>query len=145
MPKKGTKSGRQRSEKVRPETKAKPGRPFKERIQPSIEQQIEILASYFLTDSEISAVMEIPRSSLQRNYGAILKRGRDMATGSLKKKQFQVAMSGNVTMLIWLGKVLLGQKEIRDPIPGDIGDTKVIYKTQWGAIDAGGESENSDD
>lgn len=34
----------------------------------------------------------------------------DMRT-SLRHWQFQAAKSGNVTMLIWLGKVILGQKE----------------------------------
>lgn len=30
---------------------------------------------------------------------------------SLRRKQFEVAMNGNVTMLIWLGKNLLDQKD----------------------------------
>ena len=30
---------------------------------------------------------------------------------SLRRKQMEVAMSGNVGMLIWLGKVILGQKD----------------------------------
>lgn len=32
---------------------------------------------------------------------------------SLKRKQYEVAMAGNVTMLIWLGKIRLGQVEQR--------------------------------
>ena len=32
----------------------------------------------------------------------------------LRKKQFEVAMSGDVRMLIWLGKQYLGQKETPD-------------------------------
>ena len=30
---------------------------------------------------------------------------------SLRKKQFDVAMQGNVSMLIWLGKQMLGQRD----------------------------------
>jgi hypothetical protein len=30
---------------------------------------------------------------------------------SLKRKQYEVAMSGNVSMLIWLGKNILGQRD----------------------------------
>lgn len=30
---------------------------------------------------------------------------------SLKRKQYEVAMGGNVTMLIWLGKITVGQVE----------------------------------
>ena len=37
------------------------------------------------------------------------KRGKGKI--SLRRKQFQVALSGNVTMLIWLGKQLLGQRD----------------------------------
>lgn len=32
-------------------------------------------------------------------------------TIALRRKQFQLAMNGNVTMLIWLGKQALGQKD----------------------------------
>jgi len=33
---------------------------------------------------------------------------------SLRRKQFEVAMAGNTTMLIFLGKQLLGQRDYRD-------------------------------
>jgi hypothetical protein len=78
---------------------------------------------------------------LQRNFGGPLKKGRGLARGSLKRKQFQVAMGGNVTMLIWLGKVYLKQRELRDPPPVDDGDTTFVYKTQWGALDEFGDGE----
>ena len=32
----------------------------------------------------------------------------------LRRKQWQVAMEGNVQMLIWLGKNILGQKDVAD-------------------------------
>ena len=34
----------------------------------------------------------------------------------LRKKQWKVAMEGNVQMLIWLGKNILGQKDSPDSI-----------------------------
>lgn len=36
---------------------------------------------------------------------------REKGNSMLLNKQFQIAMTGNVTMLIWLGKQRLGQKE----------------------------------
>jgi hypothetical protein len=39
------------------------------------------------------------------------RRGRAMLNASLRRKQVQVAMAGNVTMLIWLGKQLLAQQD----------------------------------
>jgi hypothetical protein len=99
------------------------------------EIEVQILASYFLTDREISAVLNVPLRTLQRNFGGPLKKGRDNASGSLKRKQFQVAMGGNVTMLIWLGKVWLGQKELQAPPPKPEGDAVYVYKTRWGTLD----------
>lgn len=39
------------------------------------------------------------------------QRGRALLNASLRRKQIQVAMSGNVTMLIWLGKQHLFQQD----------------------------------
>jgi hypothetical protein len=42
---------------------------------------------------------------------------RSKGDSLLKDKQFQIAMSGNTTMLIWLGKQRLDQKEKSDKEP----------------------------
>jgi hypothetical protein len=44
---------------------------------------------------------------------------------SLRRKQLDIAKAGNVTMLIWLGKQILGQRDIQPP--------KVVQEdhTQW--------------
>ncbi len=42
------------------------------------------------------------------------KRGMDNTNESLRSKQIDVALGGNVGMLIWLGKQRLGQMEPRD-------------------------------
>lgn len=50
---------------------------------------------------------------LQNNAEAdeAFERGRGMLRVSLKRKQIEKALVGNITMLIWLGKQLLGQKD----------------------------------
>jgi len=44
------------------------------------------------------------------------ERGRSLLNSSLRRKQIQVAMSGNTTMLIWLGKQLLNQSDRQEVI-----------------------------
>lgn len=51
----------------------------------------------------------------------------------LRKKQFDIAMEGDRTMLIWLGKQRLGQKENRDE---NTSDQKQVYKVNY-SNDAG--------
>jgi hypothetical protein len=38
---------------------------------------------------------------------------------SIRRKQFQTAMDGNIAMLIWLGKNWLGQSDSKDDKPSD--------------------------
>ena len=61
--------------------------------------------------SEMASVLKCSVDTLERNFADIIKEGREQGTMSLKRKQHEVAMSGNVTMLIWLGKIRLGQVE----------------------------------
>ena len=74
------------------------------------EKQIEQLAMINCSLAEIGAVMKCSVDTLER-YAEIIKRGRENGKSSLKKKQFEIAMKGNVTMLIWLGKIMLGQRD----------------------------------
>lgn len=89
-----------------------------------LEKLAEINCSY----EEMSSIMEVDESTLSRNYAQVIKKGRDKGKMSLKRKQWEVAMSGNVSMLIWLGKQLLGQTD-KNEITGNL-DTKaeVIIK-----------------
>jgi hypothetical protein len=43
-------------------------------------------------------------------FCAAFKKGLVVTKMSLRRKQLQLALDGNVTMLIWLGKQLLGQQ-----------------------------------
>lgn len=83
------------------------GRPRK-KIDPD---QVEELASIQCSYEEMAAVLKCSVSTLQRNFAQAIKDGRDRGKSSLKRKQYEVAMKGNVGMLIWLGKQHLGQSE----------------------------------
>ena len=76
-----------------------------------LNKQIENLASFGLNNTEISQVMGIDDSTLKRNFEKFLTKGRAVLKQKLKRKQIQVALQGNVSMLIWLGKQYLEQKD----------------------------------
>lgn len=75
------------------------------------EEQIYELAKLSCTYEEIAAVMKVDADTIAKNYSDLIKRGREDGHASLRRRQYEVAMSGNTGMLIWLGKVVLGQKE----------------------------------
>jgi len=77
----------------------------------SIEKQVEKLSSYGLTNKEIAEALGYDDSTLKRKFEIFLTKGKANLKQRLKKKQIQVAMGGNVSMLIWLGKQYLDQSE----------------------------------
>jgi len=73
--------------------------------------KVEQLASFGCTNSEISSFFGCSDTTLTRNYGENLTKGRDKGKIRLRQLQWKSAEKGNVTMLIWLGKQVLGQSE----------------------------------
>lgn len=67
------------------------------------------LSSIGCTTPEIAQFCGCSEDTIERNYADILKRGRAMFRIAVRNLQFESAMHGNVTMLIWLGKQYLGQ------------------------------------
>lgn len=70
------------------------------------------------TVGEIAAVLGLSRATLY-NYmesnpevQEAIDFGRENGRGTLRRMQWSGAESGNATMLIWLGKQLLGQREV---------------------------------
>ena len=79
------------------------------------------LATVLCTDEEIASIMETTVETLQSkdNYNSFLeckKKGINKGKGSLRRKQYELAMKGNCTMLIWLGRNYLDQKETIEKI-----------------------------
>ena len=97
---------------MRVKKKKKGGRP---RIEVDM-KQVEELASIGATQQEIASDLGISVDTLQRKRGfaAVYKRGMDKGCLSLRHKQFNLAKGGDKTMLIWLGKQLLGQSDKRE-------------------------------
>jgi hypothetical protein len=79
-------------------------------------EKAEKMAQILCTQSEISAVLGVPLSDLEHNpeFQRIHKRGLESGRASLRRSQYLAATGGNPTMLIWLGKQYLGQRDKND-------------------------------
>jgi hypothetical protein len=77
---------------------------------------VKRLASMMATDVEIATVLGISERSVSRakkraDFQAAIDQGRNLAKLHLRRVQFDTAMSGNVTMLIFLSKAYLGMSD----------------------------------
>ena len=75
------------------------------------DEAIEGLAADHCTNDEIAAVLGICPKTLKERYEKLIEKGRLRGHTSLRRLQWESAKSGNVTMQIFLGKVLLKQKD----------------------------------
>jgi hypothetical protein len=87
--------------------RAKIGRPLA-KIDP---KQVEQLAMIQCSHAEMAAVLGCSADTIERRFAAVIKKGREAGKSSLKRAQFTLAIGGNPTMLIWLGKQHLGQAD----------------------------------
>ena len=69
------------------------------------------LAAMGCSNAEIARWFDIDKNTLDYNFATILAKGREDLKHSLRKAQIKLALSGNATMLIWLGKNILNQQE----------------------------------
>jgi hypothetical protein len=75
------------------------------------DEDVHKLAAMGCTDSEIARWFGIEESTLKYNFSEIIAKGREQLKQSLRRAQIRLALSGNATMLIWLGKNILAQQE----------------------------------
>lgn len=91
--------------------------------------QIDELCKIQCTASEISTVIGISCDTLLRRckkkfdctFAEYIAQKRVLGFESLRRQQYEVASKGNVTMLIWLGKQWLGQKDKQEISSGERG------------------------
>jgi AraC-like DNA-binding protein len=74
-------------------------------------EQVKKLAAIQCSYAEMAAVLGVNESTLTRRFAQVIKEGREHGRMSLKRKQYECAMGGNTTMLIWLGKQHLEQRD----------------------------------
>ena len=79
--------------------------------------QVEALGKIQCTLEEVAAVLGVNTETIERRmkddeaFGAAYKKGRDEGKASLRRKQWELALAGNIVMNIWLGKQYLGQAD----------------------------------
>lgn len=102
--------------------------------------QFEKLCLIQCTKEEICAYFDIDDVTLdtrleehyQKGFSEIFKRKRGKGKVSLRRKQYQTALAGNVTMLIWLGKNYLDQTDkIKEEVKHELPDAvEVKFKIE---------------
>lgn len=74
-------------------------------------KEVEKLAAIGMKNHEIAEYLDIDDSTLSYNFKQQLTKGRHQLKSSLRRAQIELALNGNATMLIFLGKNLLGQSD----------------------------------
>jgi hypothetical protein len=102
--------------------KKKIGRPPGSIGRPKIDidwKMVNNLAGIMCTQEEIAGVLQVSIETLSRKskkehrmpFVDYLKKHQSNGKASLRRKQFEAALKGNITMLIWLGKQYLDQSD----------------------------------
>lgn len=73
--------------------------------------EVYYLASLGCSLREMATWFGITESTLKYNFAEYIDKGFENTKQKLRQAQIKAAMGGNVTMLIWLGKNMLGQAE----------------------------------
>lgn len=77
---------------------------------------VKELAGQGCTIEEIAGYLGLSHDTLTRRdeFMPIYQEGLNKMRRSLRRKQYEAAMEGNITMQIWLGKQMLGQSDKRE-------------------------------
>jgi len=81
--------------------------------------QINKMCAIHCTGDEMANILGVDYKTLERackrenniKFGEYIKQNSAAGKMSLRRQQHTIAMQGNVTMLIWLGKNWLGQRD----------------------------------
>ena len=73
--------------------------------------KVEQLAGFGCTNTEIASFFGCSTDLIEKSYSEFLTKGRDKGKIRLRQLQWRAAERGNTSILIWLGKQVLGQSE----------------------------------
>lgn len=104
----------------------------KKQIDPKLVQD---LAAIGCKTTEIATIVGASVDTLDRRFAAEIEKGRSNLRASLRRWQLEAAKKGNVAMLIWLGKQMLGQTEkIEQTSEVKAHVEAVEYVAHWGGV-----------
>ncbi len=92
------------------EESKKIGRPLK----PIDMELVKKLSAIHCTLREIADIIGVDKETIRNRCQDVMIQGKSEGKASLRRRQFEVADTGNPTMLIWLGKNWLGQSDSPD-------------------------------
>jgi len=93
------------------------------------------MARLGMTDEELADILRIAESALQKHFRLELDTGRAEIRMALRKAQLEKALQEKCTkMLIWLGKMYLGQREPKNEV--DVFHNMKIEPTYYGEMAA---------
>src|SRR5258708_35749866 len=80
-------------------------------------EQLEKLCGLQCTDAEIAGWFHVSTRTIengrrQRKFAEAMERGRAKGRISVRRHQMKLLEAGNATMAVWLGKQLLGQRDV---------------------------------
>ena len=116
-PKPPTRRAESKKKKKKKKTPRKSARPVGRPRKPVDVRQVRKLAEIGCTYEEIAAVVGVHKSQISRSYATHVKEGHERLRTTMRRAQIKAAKAGSAVLLIWLGKILLGQ---RDPGAGDV-------------------------
>jgi hypothetical protein len=110
------------------------GKSIPEKLLKDAKPTVVKLAQLGCSDKEIASIVGISEASIERHMRTELDEGRGTMRASLRKAQIELAIKEkNPTMLIWLGKCYLGQKEPKHNVEHSGGIT--VEKIMFGAAE----------
>lgn len=107
-------------------TMARPRKPVDEAL-------LRKLAVIHCNQEEMASVLGVSVDTLQRRFAAQIKDGRAEGKMSLRRKMWEMALGGNVSLLIWLSKNELGMSdkvEQKQEVKAEV--QQIEYVAQWG-------------
>ena len=91
------------------------------------EDEVRRLGMIGCTDGDIATWFGCEASTITKRFSGILAKAREGTRQRLRKKQLEMALNGDRTMLIWLGKQMLHQKEPPSvAIQNNVSNTTVV-------------------
>ena len=74
-------------------------------------EDVEKLAAIGCTTKEIAAFFDCSDDTIERRFAGPLHKGREKGKTRLRRSMWQAVDRGNITMMIWLSKQILGMRE----------------------------------
>lgn len=93
------------------------------------------LAAIHCNQEEMCSILGISTDTLQRRFAAQVKAARNEGKMSLRRKMWQMALDGNVSLLIWLSKNELGytdRQDVKQEVKAEVKET--VYACEFPGI-----------